>query len=322
MIKNMHRKPTIEVWFELENRCNLKCKFCYNYWKDGKHLEPNMLSAQELIICLQNLLTVADCNKIALSGGEPLLRKDLMELVSFINSQNIPMVLTSNGILLTKERITELKRMGVLTFEVPLHSMDSEVHNYLSGIDCFEQSIGTIVMLREQECDVVPVFVATNRNLSHLQNVVNTCSLLGLNSIIFNRFIPSGFGSVNMAEIGVPSDMEVSHMLSNVYELAKEKGVQIHLGVPVNLPSSFKSKVDFIKPASCPVKLSQKRWTLDAGGNLRRCNHSHLSVGNLLKGGEEILAQELAKSYDTVACGDFHPCQFIETGKKFSVSVL
>ena len=62
---------SIDIWLEVEKKCNLNCKFCYNYWKDN--LTPlSILSSKELIRCLQKLFDRVKCNKITLSGGEPL----------------------------------------------------------------------------------------------------------------------------------------------------------------------------------------------------------------------------------------------------------
>src|SRR5690606_41657577 len=118
----MSDKPVIEIWFELENKCNLNCKFCYNYWKDAKFSAPDQLSANDLISCFENLLTVALPSKITLSGGEPLLRKDFDQLLDYLGTLKVPLVLTTNGLLLNPTKIAVLAAKGVVTFEVPLHS--------------------------------------------------------------------------------------------------------------------------------------------------------------------------------------------------------
>ncbi len=232
------------------------------------------------------------------------------------------MVLTSNGLLLTNEIIDTLKLNGVVTFEVPLHSMHESKHDFLSGKPCFKESINSILMLKQKNCNVIPVFVATKYNLHDFIEVLKACSLLGINQLIFNRFIPSGLGKLNQNEIGVPTDAELTSLLEDAYLIAKKNNIAINLGVPINLSKSFLLKANVIHAASCPVMLAQTRWTIDAGGNLRRCNHSHQSIGNLLSGGEKILAEELLANQHTSCENEFHTCQFIDTTKKYEISVF
>jgi MoaA/NifB/PqqE/SkfB family radical SAM enzyme len=309
----------IEIWFELETRCNLKCKFCYNYWKNGKFIEPKRLGASELIRGFRNLLEVVDCNQVAISGGEPLLRKDIIEIIQFFREMNIPMILTTNGLLLNKSKIALFKKSDIQTFQIPLHSMDAGIHDFLSGNECFFETIETILNLLENNCHVIPVFVATKINLNHFLNVLKSCSHMGISEIIFNRFIPSGFGEVNQHILGCPSDQELSEVLEKCYEFAKKSSIVIHLGVPILLLESFNLMQDYIKPASCPVRLAQTRWTIDSSCNIRRCNHSHQNVGNLLSDGADVILKELSMQHE--CSNQFHSCQFIETEKTFAVPI-
>lgn len=315
-------KRDVEIWFELENKCNLSCKFCYNYWKDGSALAPRQLSAKDLIICFEKLRAVSNISKITLSGGEPLLRTDFFELVDYFHTLEIPLVLTTNGLLLNEAKIEILRNAGVRTFEVPLHSMDPDVHDFLSGAKCFDESLNTIITLKKSDVDIAIVFVATEQNLTHLKSVLEICNHLAISDLIFNRVIPSSLAKVNADMIGIPKDNAVCDVLFDAHEFAKKNKIKIHLGVPVTLDSRFVHLADTIISASCPVHLAQKRWTVDSGGNIRRCNHSSLSIGNLLKGGELDLARELSNISHVCGQQSHHACQFIHHDQDFDVRVV
>jgi len=317
----MSGKPKIEIWFELENKCNLSCKFCYNYWKDGKFSPPEQLSSTDLITCFENLLTVAAPSKITLSGGEPLLRKDIDKLLTYLSTLKVPLILTTNGLLLNERKIANLISKGVVTFEVPLHSSNPEIHDFLSGANCFNESLDTIITLKSKDTNVVPVFVASSINLYQFNDVLKICKHLKLSDIIFNRVIPSGLAAVNKKSIGIPTDIELCDVLESSCSFAKSNNIRIHLGVPIKLTEVLLKYSEHIISASCPVQLSQKRWTIDSGGNIRRCNHSNLSVGNLLKGGHVNLRDLLESS--THECNNsFHHCQFIDKATSYEVSVI
>ena len=133
-------KPWVELWLELETRCNLKCPFCYNYWKSGSLPEPSRASRAATVAGLQRILASVDCRKVAVSGGEPLLRSDLLELLSAIREFHVPMVLTTNGVLLSAKRLQDLMDAGIAHFQVPLHSHQPATHDLLSGVQCWDQS--------------------------------------------------------------------------------------------------------------------------------------------------------------------------------------
>ncbi len=287
--------PSIELWLELETRCNLQCKFCYNYWKDGISTAPQRLTTEKMLEALANLFHSVDCEKIAISGGEPLLREDLYDILAFINDNRIPMVLTSNSILLSKHNINRLIQLGIVTFQLPLLSSNKALHDMLSGAESWQETLNSIVMLKEAGANVVPVFIATKINLEDFPNVLDICSILGIEEIIFNRFVPGGLGLRNQDLIGIPSENDLIDIIRNGNLKAHQLNLDIHLGVPIALPANLRTQLDRVKLSSCPVGAAQKKWTVDCEGNIRRCNHSQESIGNLLNGGAKTLLKELGQ---------------------------
>jgi MoaA/NifB/PqqE/SkfB family radical SAM enzyme len=91
-------KP-LYVKIKLTWRCNLRCQMC-NYWRQERH---NALSP-ELLRTIVDELAELGCGKIHLSGGEPLLREDLFELIEYMVAKGMRVNLTTNGTLLTREK--------------------------------------------------------------------------------------------------------------------------------------------------------------------------------------------------------------------------
>jgi MoaA/NifB/PqqE/SkfB family radical SAM enzyme len=284
-------KPSLELWLELETRCNLACRFCYNYWTDGSAAEPQSRTTSETVAALRMLFEAAEVTQVAFSGGEPLLRPDLLDLVRLAQTYGIHAILTTNGTLLTRPRIAELRDAGIGTFQISLHSHLPDMHDFLSGGTAWHGAIGAMIRLREAGLPVVPVFVATNLNLSHFPRVVAMMGQLGVRDIIFNRFIPTGLGSLHRNAIGVPGERQLIAVLSEADIEASAHGIRIHLGTPIEVPNSTTwSSVDL---ASCPVQPGQRRWTLSADLNLRRCNQSGANIGNVFGDGIRKLVSEL-----------------------------
>lgn len=292
----MNARPEIEIWFEAETRCNLACKFCFNYWKDGNSSAPKRITGEKTLEALALVFQEFTCSKMTISGGEPLLREDLLDIVRFCSCRGASVVLASNGTLLTPERIGSLTGAGVATFEISVHSVDARTHDDLSGKACWEEAIAAIFQLRAAGANVVPVFVATHRNVAHFPVVVKMLCRIGIRHFIFNRFVPTGLGLLHRDYLGVPDAPELIRCLVDADELAQACGATIHLGNPIELTPRDRERLSSVRFTSCPVTAGQKRWTLDVAGNLRRCNQSGISIGNVFSGGIELVKRELCQA--------------------------
>jgi MoaA/NifB/PqqE/SkfB family radical SAM enzyme len=304
-------KPKVEIWFELETRCNLRCRFCYNFWRGGAAPEPARMSRPEIERALRNLLDEVECERIALSGGEPLLNEYLYDVLAYLRPYAIPVVLTTNGTLLDRGTVRRLMGAGVTSFQIPFHSTSPAMHDWLSGAPCFHQTLRALALLREEDANIVPVFVAAAANLPHFPNVLRVCARLGICQMIFNRFVPSGLGLSHRDELGVPGDGELIDTLLQANRVARELSLWIELGTPIKLLEAFRSELDRVSGSSCPVGPGQLRWTIGSDGSLRRCNHSAASAGNLLNGGAEMLARETGSRLPPAPDRGIVPCQFL-----------
>jgi MoaA/NifB/PqqE/SkfB family radical SAM enzyme len=92
---------------ELTRRCNNRCMYCYTAWGAARlgygrhdHHEMSLADIQDMIARLQDEV---DLKVLGLSGGEPLLREDLTELMGFISARGIAPFLITNGSLLTAD---------------------------------------------------------------------------------------------------------------------------------------------------------------------------------------------------------------------------
>jgi molybdenum cofactor biosynthesis enzyme MoaA len=301
----------VEIWFEIEPDCNLACRFCYNWWRGGTVPAPRRLDTAAVIDVLENLFASLTCSKVALSGGEPLLRQDLAEIVMYIHGRGVPCIITTNGTLLTSGSARQLTEAGVSTWQVPLHSTHAPTHDLLSGVRCWEETIRGLVLLRDAGAQIVPVFVATRVNLDHFSEVLKLHSLLGIEHVIFNRFVPAGLGAVNAGELGVPEDREILAYLESAHPLAASLGISIHTGVPVSAQNSSLAGADGITWTSCPVERGQTRWTIGCDGSVRRCNDSQVPVANMLQGGARIVAAEV-DSFSRNSVGPTRGCHFLK----------
>ncbi len=96
-----------EVIISVTNRCNLRCRMCQIPLQSNGEMATEEL--KEIIRDAAGL----NPNSIVFSGGEPLLRKDIFELISFVNQRKINTCLTSNGTLIDNEVARNLASSGI-----------------------------------------------------------------------------------------------------------------------------------------------------------------------------------------------------------------
>jgi putative heme d1 biosynthesis radical SAM protein NirJ2 len=112
------------------NQCNLYCAHCYRDAGARAQEELSTAEAKDLIAGAAR----AGFRLFIFSGGEPLLRPDLPELVAFAAGQGLRVVLGTNGTLLTPALARELLRAGVAAAGISLDSCGSEAHDRLRGM--------------------------------------------------------------------------------------------------------------------------------------------------------------------------------------------
>jgi radical SAM protein with 4Fe4S-binding SPASM domain len=271
--------------FEVTTRCNHDCPHCYNAWKNPVDYPQGVeLSTAETLEMYARLLEETGASLVSLTGGEPLLRPDIFEIVDFLGDRGLSVNLITNGTLLTDEAIARLGDGKISIFELPLLSVEREIHDRLSGAPgAFDKVTNAVAELKLREERVVVVFVATKLNLPTWRETVELAVALGVDGIMFNRFNPGGRGRENV-EMLQASPQEVQAALDVAEELSAEYELPISCSIAMP-PCLFDvKKYKRLTFGFCAAGTERAYYTLDPVGNVRPCNHSMLILGNIREG--------------------------------------
>ena len=134
------------VWcsWQVTYRCNFRCQFC-GYWHDpaGRAAEPTLEDYRQGARKLSGMGSLL----VSLAGGEPLLRKDIAQIVEAVAGYHLPFV-TTNGWLLTPELARDLMRAGVWGVSVSIDYADAARHDRRRGVQgAWEQAWRAVEML-------------------------------------------------------------------------------------------------------------------------------------------------------------------------------
>ncbi len=313
-------RPHLETLiFEVTQRCNHACLHCYNVWHAESNGHPCRYPRGEsdtprTLALLSKALDETHCQHVTLTGGEPLLRCDLAEILDFLRARNVRVTLISNGRLLTEETVVDLLERGVTMFELPLLSHRRERHDFLSGAPgAFDAVLAAMASIRYQQGRFVSVFVGTQLNLPDLYDTIKMAWAFGASGLLFNRMNVGGRGCAHVEEL-LPSVEQVRQMLAVASAAAEEFQLAISCSIAIppclinidaypNLPFGF-----------CSAGTSRAYYTLDSLGNLRPCNHTSTILGNLFDESFADLAAGKRLSSFVEAVPDFcHPCKLRAT---------
>ena len=114
---------------ELTQACNNDCMHCYNVWKNPIDYPEGQFDTSDTLSMLERLIEQAEPNLLTLTGGEPLLRSDIFDIIDFISEKGIGVNLITNGTLLSEDVIKKLagKKSVKINYKV-YHIRDSETH--------------------------------------------------------------------------------------------------------------------------------------------------------------------------------------------------
>lgn len=115
---NLYRLPFTKYenpggWIEPTTFCQLKCPHCYR-GADRDDFEPTHRDIEDLKKEINEIMRIRNIQTLSIMGGEPLLYPQLDELISYAVSKKLKIVVDTNGILINKENLKRLKKLGVL----------------------------------------------------------------------------------------------------------------------------------------------------------------------------------------------------------------
>lgn len=183
-------KELYSVCWNVTNKCNENCKFCYRKISNDNSLENN--------IKIFNNISNIKINKITFAGGEPLLYDKLFDLVDYIKKNNPDIILsiTTNGKIINEHIIDEIiKRFDWITF-----SIDSSDNNINEEIGRGSNHLPKIIWLLEKFNNKINIKINTvvsKYNLEDLNNIYNIISKYNIQRWKLFRFYPNRKGKTN-----------------------------------------------------------------------------------------------------------------------------
>ncbi len=289
----------------LLEKCNLRCTYCMP--ADGIALSPkaSLMTADE-IFDLAQIFVENGVDKIRLTGGEPLLRKDFPEIVSKLSTLNTSLSITTNGILIDRH-IDVLNQANIKKINLSLDTLIASKFNSITLRNQFEKVIDNMHLLLNNDFHVkVNVVLIKGFNDNEIIDFIKLTQFLSI-SIRFIEFMPFAGNewdrSKMVSQNEVLSKIEESFTLDKIQKLEDEKNFTAR----TYKIKDFQGDFGIISSITNPFCDGCNRIRLTANGKIKNCLFSHSETDLLtpFRNGESItdLISESIKNKKKIRSG-------------------
>jgi len=183
-------QPSLISW-NLTRRCNLKCPHCYLEAGDAEETELTTAECHALIDEFKSLGT----EMLILTGGEPLLRRDIYEIASHASSTGMWVVMGTNGVLVNDHVADKMIECGVRGVGISIDSVDAAKHNaFRGGPNAWELSVRALDICTRKGLEVLVQTTLTSMNVNEIGQLIQFAKERGAWSFNLYFLVQTGRG--------------------------------------------------------------------------------------------------------------------------------
>lgn len=187
---------------ELTYRCNLKCVHCLTACNWSKEKE---LKKYEIFRIVDEAVE-SGCLWLLLSGGDPLLREDFLDIYTYIKKKGVFVSIFTNGTLITEKIADCLAKWRPFSVEITLHSMNKTIFDSITGVPgSFEKCMQGIRLLLERRIPLELKTMVMTLNKDEIEAIKQYAEKLGINYRFSARIEPKIDGSKNPLQFRIKS---------------------------------------------------------------------------------------------------------------------
>ncbi|MGQ9732294.1 MAG: radical SAM/SPASM domain-containing protein [Candidatus Zipacnadales bacterium] len=254
---------------QVTTRCQLNCSHCSAArFKTNQREE---LSTEQWINAIRQAEDLG-VNNVVFTGGEPLLRKDILELVRAVDPQRANVAMFTNGLLLTDEVVTALREAGLFSLMVSLDDVRPEVHDHLRRMPgSFAKATAGIKRALEGGLLVGISTYARPQDVheGRLEQMIEFARELGVHEITIFDTVPTG-------KLLALKQNELLSADDKMRLIALEKDYNARVGYPHVITQAF---INGPQGVGCFAAYIQ--FYITAYGDVNPCDFTPLTFGNI-----------------------------------------
>lgn len=178
------------ICFEVSAICNMDCKFCFANWRENRKQLP-----LEKVKSIIDKLKEYGIEAINLTGGEPLLRNDIVDICKYCKEKGIMTIISTNGIeLMNKKEVLQY----IDSINLPLDSFNPDIHNEMRpcAVKNHHKLILELIEYINDNYPNIKIKINTMVGKLNISDIINICNLIDgkVYSWKLGKFLSSGYG--------------------------------------------------------------------------------------------------------------------------------
>lgn len=269
ILRDLHGRDHAYLRISLIERCNLRCSYCMP--EEGVQLSPKShLMTYEEIYEIAKTFVDHGVTKIRLTGGEPLIRKDIPVILEKLATLPVELSITSNAVIIDKF-IAVLKANGVSSINVSLDSLNREKFKHITRRDQFEKVYNNILLLVKEGFKVkVNAVLMKGFNDNEIIDFIHFTKDLPV-SVRFIEFMPFDGNKWDLSKM-----MSYAEVMDYVHASFPKENIERLQDAPNDTSKNYKIKgyqgrFAIISSVTNPFCDSCNRLRLTANGQLKNC---------------------------------------------------
>jgi radical SAM protein with 4Fe4S-binding SPASM domain len=267
--------------WHLTERCNLRCRHCYQGEKHVPEMPPDAVKKEidgaiEMFQAWEAEYDVKVAPSIHFTGGEPFLYEGLWDVIAHARGQGYGVALMSNGCLITREDAEKASHHGIADIQVSLEGPE-ELHDSIRGKGSFEKAAAGVAILAQAGNRVTANVTLSRRNVDMIEKTVECSRDMGFHGIGFSRVVPCGRGKALLDDLLAPHELRSAYQMINSLQ-----GQNYDVGSTDPLAGTFSGPPppsDDLTLSGCSAGFSGVTITSD--GSVMPCRRIGLVAGNL-----------------------------------------
>jgi cyclic pyranopterin phosphate synthase len=274
LLRDSYGRAIRDLRVSLTDRCNFRCFYCLPHGEPPIAPKEQMLSFEEIEYVCEIFVSLG-IEKLRLTGGEPMLRRDIETIIRklsrFKGKGLIDLALTTNGYFLP-ERARSLKEAGLDRVTISVDSLKGDVFKRMTGVDVLEKVLAGIAAAKEAGLDPIKINAVIVRG--HNEKEVADFAAFAREHNVKMRFIefmPLDSGH-EWSRSDVVSGKEIRERINDRFPLVK---VNVARGSETSARYRFADgapgEIGIIAPVTEPFCGACSRIRLTADGQIRTC---------------------------------------------------
>lgn len=214
------------VLWEVTSLCNMKCAHCL-YYPSLEHKLERDISTEEVASIVEQMRVDGTIDQVWLSGGEPLLRPDILQIVGFISDAGMKPSVSTNGYLVSEKMATSLKSNGVDYVHLSVDGVNAQQHdNFRNKKGAFDHVLSAADNLLDVGIVVGATCIVTWNNIDDMERLVCLSLAHKIKVLSFYMVEPLGRGKAFNSRLDIKLMMTLREQF---FKLRKKYESQLRL---------------------------------------------------------------------------------------------